>query len=85
MHLLLEEKNYTGSAQIGIEMMLQESNENQISLGLSLLSCWKYLNSVVNNPNAIVETDVDEEKVVDKDAKKVSAIFLFFKIKFHSI
>ena len=67
MHLLLEEKYYTGSAQIGIEMMLQESNENQISLGLSLLSCWKYLNSVVNNPNAIVETDVDEEKVVDKD------------------
>jgi hypothetical protein len=77
MDVLLEDKNYTQSAQIAVEVMLQEFNDNPITLGFCLLSSWKYLNSVVNNPNATVES-TESESSADKDSKQVVYYFFIF-------
>ena len=70
MNVLLEEKKYTDSAQVAIEVMLQEFNENQITMVMGLLSCWKYINEVVQNANAIIETP-ESEANVNSDVKPV--------------
>ena len=69
MDLYLEEANYAKSAQVAIEIMLQEYNENQITMAFSLFSCWNYIDKILKSADAIVEppaseTNKKEEKVV---------------------
>lgn len=78
MDVLLEDKSFTQSAQIAVEVMLQEFNDNPITLGFCLLSSWKYLNSVVNNPNATVES-IDSESSADKDSKQEKLLVNFLR------
>jgi hypothetical protein len=67
MDFYLNEKNYTNSAQVAVEVMLQEFNDNQITMALNLFSCWKY----VNNVNEIISDDEPVGEASKSDAKVV--------------
>lgn len=81
MSAYLKEKNYLNSSGVAIEVMLQESNDNQLTLSLCLLSCWKYYESIKGLPSQLND---DQTANDDENVKVVSALFLSALISFYS-
>jgi small subunit ribosomal protein S27 len=67
MDYFLKEKNYKNATQVAIEVMLQEHNDNQLTLGLSLLSCLNYLKTL----DKVKNIELPKEEPPGEDDKVV--------------
>lgn len=75
MDVFVKEKDFERAALAAHEVMLQEFNENQLTLTASLYSCFKHLSEFRNASN---ETDKqDDEKPVNETDKINNAIIMF--------
>ncbi len=72
MDFYLKENNYKLAAQVAIEVMLQEFNDNQLTLAFSLFSCLKYFSTLNNLKNVEDSSSSSSENQPDESAKKVN-------------